>query len=405
MIAMALACDPKVADRRRADDRARRDDPGGHPRPAARAARAPRHGDRPDHARPRRRRRHRRPGRCHVRGPQGRGGAGRTSCSRTPQHPYTIGLLDAIPPLRSARDSDRAPARDPRPRARSLDGLPDDVRCSRRAAPARTHDCVAERAGARAVRRPGTSPRASIRGGRRERRDGANGPALEVIDLVKRFTHRQPCVRRAARRRRARRRRRVASSSRRARCSGSSASRAAASRRSANCVLRLIEPTAGTIRLRGTRHHPPVAPRAAAAPARAAHRLPGPVLVAQPADDGRARSSASRCACTSSPRGASGDARVARAVRRGRPAARAALAATRTSSPAGSASASASPARCRVEPSVARRRRAGVGARRLGAGVDPQPARATCRREFGLLLPLHHPRPGGRRAPLPTGSP
>ena len=38
MIAMALACRPQAADRRRADDRARRDDPGADPRAARRAA-------------------------------------------------------------------------------------------------------------------------------------------------------------------------------------------------------------------------------------------------------------------------------------------------------------------------------------------------------------------------------
>ena len=40
MIAMALACDPEAADRRRADHRARRDDPGADPRAGARAARS-----------------------------------------------------------------------------------------------------------------------------------------------------------------------------------------------------------------------------------------------------------------------------------------------------------------------------------------------------------------------------
>ena len=34
MIAMALSCNPQLLDRRRADDRARRDDPGADPRPA-----------------------------------------------------------------------------------------------------------------------------------------------------------------------------------------------------------------------------------------------------------------------------------------------------------------------------------------------------------------------------------
>ena len=45
------------ADRRRADDRARRDDPGADPRPDARAAAEDRRGDRAHHARSRRRRR------------------------------------------------------------------------------------------------------------------------------------------------------------------------------------------------------------------------------------------------------------------------------------------------------------------------------------------------------------
>ena len=39
-IAIALACRPEAADRRRADDGARRHGPGGHPPPARRAAQA-----------------------------------------------------------------------------------------------------------------------------------------------------------------------------------------------------------------------------------------------------------------------------------------------------------------------------------------------------------------------------
>ena len=83
-------------DRRRADDGARRDDPGGDSRPAPRHPGAARHRDRPDHAQPRRRRGHRRPRDRHVRRPEGRGGAGARLFAR-PQHPYTIGLLGAIP--------------------------------------------------------------------------------------------------------------------------------------------------------------------------------------------------------------------------------------------------------------------------------------------------------------------
>jgi peptide/nickel transport system ATP-binding protein len=57
MIAMALACDPDAADRRRADHRARRDDPGADPRRCCAAAARARHGDPADHPRPRRGRR------------------------------------------------------------------------------------------------------------------------------------------------------------------------------------------------------------------------------------------------------------------------------------------------------------------------------------------------------------
>ena len=52
-----------------------------------------------------------------------------------------------------------------------------------------------------------------------------------------------------------------------------------------------------------------------------------------------------------------------------------------------------------LEPSVRRRRRAGLGARRLGAGVDPQPpARPPAAPR--LLVPLHHARPRDGRVPL-----
>ena len=57
MIAMALACGPEAADRRRADHGARRHHPGADPRPDARPAARHRHGHHPDHPRSRRRRR------------------------------------------------------------------------------------------------------------------------------------------------------------------------------------------------------------------------------------------------------------------------------------------------------------------------------------------------------------
>ena len=61
MIAMALACGPRAAHRRRADDRARRDHPGTDPRAPRATSRRNRHGGPPDHPRSRGRRRLRRP--------------------------------------------------------------------------------------------------------------------------------------------------------------------------------------------------------------------------------------------------------------------------------------------------------------------------------------------------------
>ena len=130
---------PEGADRRRADDRARRDDPGGDPRPAARHPRAPRHGDRADHARPRRRRRHRRPGRGHVRRAQGRGGARSTSCSRTRSTRTRSGCWARCRASGAAQHR-RAGCGDPRPRARRCARAPDALRVRRRAARARTAD-------------------------------------------------------------------------------------------------------------------------------------------------------------------------------------------------------------------------------------------------------------------------
>ena len=82
MIAIALACGPEAAVRRRADDRARRHRAGADPRPAAGAAARAVHGDGARHPRPRRRRRPRRRHRGDVRGPDRREGADARRCSR-----------------------------------------------------------------------------------------------------------------------------------------------------------------------------------------------------------------------------------------------------------------------------------------------------------------------------------
>ena len=111
-IAIALAKEPQPAHRRRADDRARRDDAGGDPAPARRAATRARPGPAVRHPRPRRRP----PGlpgpRRHVRRPRRRVGPDRRGAWPSPRHPYTRALLDA--------DSGHAeplqpPAGDPRP--------------------------------------------------------------------------------------------------------------------------------------------------------------------------------------------------------------------------------------------------------------------------------------------------
>ncbi len=149
---------PEGADRRRADHRARRDDPGGHPRPDARHPRAARHRDHAHHPRPRRGRRRRRPGDGHVRGAQGRGG-GVGELFAHPQHPYTTGLLAALP--RSGRRSIDEPLQEIPGVVPSLAQLPDACafapRCPRADARVRAGAAARARA-ARGTRPPASTP-------------------------------------------------------------------------------------------------------------------------------------------------------------------------------------------------------------------------------------------------------
>ena len=126
--------------------------------------------------------------------------------------------------------------------------------------------------------------------------------------------------------------------------------RAAARRPPGRLITRLLEPTGGTIDVRGPRHHAPVAGADAPAAPRHPDDLPGPVLVAEPAAHGR----------HDRRRAVPAPGRRARGRRQeGGPGAAASSSAstpstttaTRTSSPAASASASASPARSRCSPS------------------------------------------------------
>ena len=111
MIAMALVLDPVAADRRRADDRARRHDAGADPEADARAAGAA--GDRRavHHARLRRRRRDRAPRRGAAARPHRRDRATRGQVLRNPQQAYTKMLIavgaESLTPAGAAGDDGR----------------------------------------------------------------------------------------------------------------------------------------------------------------------------------------------------------------------------------------------------------------------------------------------------------
>ena len=102
---------PGDPDRRRADDRARRDDPGADPAPDGAPPAGVSDGDRDDHPRPRRRRRARGRRDRHVRRPRGRAGEGRRPL-REAGDALHVGAarLVAAPQLLAAAASSRFPA-------------------------------------------------------------------------------------------------------------------------------------------------------------------------------------------------------------------------------------------------------------------------------------------------------
>ncbi len=127
---------------------------------------------------------------------------------------------------------------------------------------------------------------------------GDAAPALEVVDLVKHY--RVGARHRRRRLRRARRRRRLVRAAAGERCSASSASREAASRPSRSASCGSSSRRRGRSGCNGTdiTH---LSRRAMRPLRRELHIVfQDPYLVAQPADDLRRRSSASRCACTAS---------------------------------------------------------------------------------------------------------
>src|SRR5436190_2228969 len=145
------------------------------------------------------------------------------------------------------------------------------------------------------------------------------------------------------------------------------------------------------------RHHASVAPADAPTPPRAAHGLPGSVLVAEPADDGRRHR---RRAGSVAPPGEGSGAGRPRCgdPRRCGAASGAALSlparAFGRAAPARGAGAFADP-----QPERPRRRRARVGARRVGSSVDPQPPPGPAA-HHGLLVPVHHARSRDGGVPL-----
>ena len=102
MIAMAIANQPSRPHRRRADDGARRDDPGADHRGAEDGAARDACGDDPDHTRPRPGRRALRSRDRHVRRPH-RGVGDVHTIFPNPRHPYTIGLMESLPGLDGRR--------------------------------------------------------------------------------------------------------------------------------------------------------------------------------------------------------------------------------------------------------------------------------------------------------------
>ena len=213
---------PEGADRRRADDRARRDGAGADPRAARRALPRVRARAAPRHARPAGRRAALRPQRRHVRGPRRRAGPV-DALYHDPRHPYTRLLFAATPDLDDLDGPDRVDPRRaaaPRPSARRLPvpaALRPRVRPvrrragrSRRSATAATAAChLTEVARERERAARGRGSRRPLPGPARDRRHGHARDAGE------------PCTPSTASR----------SRSQRARWSRSSASRAAARRR------------------------------------------------------------------------------------------------------------------------------------------------------------------------------
>ena len=142
----------------------------------------------------------------------------------------------------------------------------------------------------------------------------------------------------------------------------------------ARLLLRLLEPTSGSIRSTARRSRRSSRARDQAAAARDADDLPGPVLVAEPAADGRLDHQRAVRASTGSHKGEGDRKRAVQDLmdtRRAEPRALQPLPARVLGRPA---AAHRRGARARAQAEADRRRRAGLGARRVDPGADPEPA-------------------------------
>ena len=226
---------------------------------------------------------------------------------RAPEHPYTWGLLQSIPRLDQPRDEPLVPiaglppslinasqrllvpsplpvrARAPPPRrARSWSRCPTTP-------PTRSPACSTARraSGSGATCAPAwTRSRRARRSGSRRSRHERRRPLVEVRDLVKHFPLTRGIVFQQTGRRGARRRRRVL---RRAAWRDARDRRRDRMRQDDHGAPDHAAARADERHdpVRGRRRHAPAPTRAEAAAARDADDLPGPLLVAQPAQDGR----------------------------------------------------------------------------------------------------------------------
>ena len=369
----------RAADRRRADHRARRHDPGADPRRAAAPARRDRRGDHPGHPRPRRRRRHRRPRRRHVRRADRRAGR-RWTRSSTTRSTRTPGGCSARSPGSTATAPQRLPAIPGLPPSllRPADGLPFPpalparVRALHRGAAARgarspTRPSISIAAGSSVEEQAHAARRSATRSGwpradgdlvsvevepQSDRAGQPNGaPLLEVEHLAAATSRssRASLIDRTVGAR-PRRRRRVVRAAR---------GRDARDRRRVGLRQDDADPHAGAAARADRRHDPLPRPRHHAAPAARSSRRSAARCrwssrtrsrVAEPAQARRPDHRHAAAAPRRRPKDGSRPRRASCSTRSG--STPSTSTASRTSSPAVSASASASPARWRSSPKL-----------------------------------------------------